>query len=58
MHNMIVEDERHLYLCADNFNYEQFDGIQPKPISHHRTPQLIELILLPKYQPKRGGDLG
>ena len=44
LHNMIVEDERHLYLCADDFDYEQFDGIQPEPISHHRTPQLIEFI--------------
>jgi hypothetical protein len=24
---MIVEDERHLYLCADDFDNEQFDGI-------------------------------
>ena len=44
LHNIIVEDERHLYLCADDFDYKQFDGIQPGPISHHRTPQLIEFI--------------
>uniref|UniRef100_A0A2N9IKV7 DDE Tnp4 domain-containing protein n=1 Tax=Fagus sylvatica TaxID=28930 RepID=A0A2N9IKV7_FAGSY len=29
---------------AHDFDYEQFDGIQPEPISHHRTPQLTEFI--------------
>jgi hypothetical protein len=41
---MIVEDEQHLYLYKNEFDYEHFDGIQPKPISHHYTPQLIEFI--------------
>ena len=31
LHNMIVEDERHTYLGANDFDYDQIDDSGPEP---------------------------
>ena len=32
---MIVEDERHTYLGANDFDYDQIDNSGPEPVSHN-----------------------
>ncbi|XP_042958339.1 uncharacterized protein LOC122293939 [Carya illinoinensis] len=44
LHNMIVEDERHLYLGADQFNYEANDDTPSEPISRDNIPEFMEFI--------------
>ncbi|XP_042988753.1 uncharacterized protein LOC122316287 [Carya illinoinensis] len=44
LHNMIVEDERHLYLVADQFNYEANDDTPSEPISRDNIPEFMEFI--------------
>ncbi|XP_042966654.1 uncharacterized protein LOC122300214 [Carya illinoinensis] len=44
LHNMIVEDERHLYLGADQFIYEQTEETPDEPISRDNIPEFIEFI--------------
>jgi hypothetical protein len=44
LHNMIVEDERDLYLGADKFNYEQINAIPLKPPSHERTDEIVDFM--------------
>ncbi|XP_042973212.1 uncharacterized protein LOC122305016 [Carya illinoinensis] len=44
LHNMIVEDERHLYFGANQFNYEANDDTPSEPISHDNIPEFMEFI--------------
>ncbi|XP_040994291.1 uncharacterized protein LOC121240832 [Juglans microcarpa x Juglans regia] len=44
LHNMIVEDERHLYLGAFQFVYKQMDGTSHEPISRDHIPEFTEFI--------------
>ncbi|GLT71382.1 hypothetical protein SLA2020_434070 [Shorea laevis] len=44
LHNMIVEDERDLYLGADEFDYEQINDIPLEPPSHEHTVELVDFI--------------
>nr|XP_023911884.1 uncharacterized protein LOC112023512 [Quercus suber] len=44
LHNMIVEDERHTYLGANDFDYDQIDNNGPKPVSHNPTCNLMQFI--------------
>ncbi|KAL0008673.1 hypothetical protein SO802_010175 [Lithocarpus litseifolius] len=43
-HNMIVEDERHTYLGANDFDYDQIDDNGPEPVSHNPTCNLMQFI--------------
>jgi hypothetical protein len=44
LHNMIVEDERDLYLGADEFNYEQIIDIPLEPPSHEYTDETVDFM--------------
>lgn len=44
LHNMIVEDERHLYLGADDFVYDQLDESLYERVSHTANQQLTNFI--------------
>ncbi|XP_030936345.1 uncharacterized protein LOC115961509 [Quercus lobata] len=44
LHNMIVEDERHTYLGANDFDYDQINNNGPKPVSHNPTCNLMQFI--------------
>ena len=44
LHNMIVEDERHTYLGANDFDYDQIDNSGPEPVSHNPTCNLMQFI--------------
>ncbi|KAK9983822.1 hypothetical protein SO802_033347 [Lithocarpus litseifolius] len=44
LHNMIVEDERHTYLGANDFDYDQIDDNGPEPVSHNPTCNLMQFI--------------
>jgi len=44
LHNMIVEDERHLYLGADDFVYDQIDESLYEPVPHTANQQLMDFI--------------
>jgi len=44
LHNMIVEDERDLYLGADEFNYEQINDIPLEPLSHERADEIVDFM--------------
>jgi len=44
LHNMIVEDERDLYLGADEFNYEQITDIPLEPPSHEHTDEIVDFM--------------
>ncbi|XP_018854897.2 uncharacterized protein LOC109017023 [Juglans regia] len=44
LHNMIVEEERHLYLGAEQFIYEQTEETPNEPISRDNIPEFIEFI--------------
>jgi hypothetical protein len=44
LHNMIVEDERHLYLGADDFVYDQMDESLYEPVPHTTNQQLMDFI--------------
>ncbi|XP_035547298.1 uncharacterized protein LOC108998374 [Juglans regia] len=44
LHNMIVEDERHQYLGADQFIYESNDDTPHEPISRDNIPEFMEFI--------------
>jgi hypothetical protein len=44
LHNMIVEDERDLYLGADAFDYEQINETPLKPPSHEHTVEFFDFI--------------
>ena len=41
LHNTIVEDERHTYLGANDFDCDQIDGNGPEPVSHNPTCNLM-----------------
>jgi len=41
---MIVEDERHLYLGADDFVYDQMDESLYEPVPHTTNQQLMDFI--------------
>ncbi|XP_050275946.1 uncharacterized protein LOC126717949 [Quercus robur] len=43
-HNMIAEDERHTYLGANDFDYDQIDDSGPEPMSHNPTCNLMQFI--------------
>jgi hypothetical protein len=45
LHNMIVEDERDLYLEADDFDYEQ---INESPSNHHHMSKQLNFWILYK----------
>ncbi|XP_035547424.1 uncharacterized protein LOC108980206 [Juglans regia] len=45
LHNMIVEDERHQYLGADQFIYESNDDTPHEPISRDNIPEFMEFIV-------------
>ena len=38
LHNMIAKNVWHTYLGANDFDYDQIDDSQPKPVSH--TPRV------------------
>ena len=42
--SMIVEDERDLYLGADEFDYEQINDIPFEPSSHEHIVALVDFI--------------
>ncbi|XP_041009422.1 uncharacterized protein LOC121253477 [Juglans microcarpa x Juglans regia] len=44
LHNMIVEDEQHLYLKAEQFINEQTKDTPNKPISRNNIPDFVEFI--------------
>ena len=44
LHNMIVEDERHTYLGANDFDYDQINDNGPEPVSHNPTCNLMQFI--------------
>ncbi|XP_062170570.1 uncharacterized protein LOC133876310 [Alnus glutinosa] len=44
LHNMIVEDERDMYLGADEFNYEQINDVPLEPPSHEVTNEVVEFM--------------
>jgi hypothetical protein len=44
LHNMIVEDERDLYIEVDEFNYEQINDIPLEPLSHKRTGEIVDFM--------------
>lgn len=44
LHNVIVEDERDLYLRAYDLVYEQINGSPFKPPSHEHIPIHVDLI--------------
>ena len=44
LHNMIVEDERDLYLGVDEFDYEQINDIPLKPPLHEHKVELVDFI--------------
>ncbi|KAF5471832.1 hypothetical protein F2P56_008598 [Juglans regia] len=44
LHNMIVEDERHQYLGADQFIYESNDDTPHEPISRDNIPEFMKFI--------------
>ncbi|GLT72463.1 hypothetical protein SLA2020_443970 [Shorea laevis] len=44
LHNMIVEDERHLYLRADDFVYDQMDESSHEPLSDDHAQELTDFI--------------
>ena len=44
LHNMIVEDEQHTYLGANDFDYDQINDNRPKPMSHDPTCNLMQFI--------------
>nr|XP_023895246.1 uncharacterized protein LOC112007173 [Quercus suber] len=44
LHNMIVEDEQHTYLGANDFDYDQIDDNGPEPVSHNPTCNLMQFI--------------
>jgi len=44
LHNMIVEDERHLYLGADDFVYDQIEESLYEPVPHTTNQQLTDFI--------------
>jgi len=44
LHNIIVEDERDLYLRADKFNYEQINAIPLEPPSHECTDEIVDFM--------------
>ena len=41
---MIVEDERHTYLGANDFDYDQINDSGPKLVSHNPTCNLMQFI--------------
>ena len=41
LHNTIVEDERHTYLGANDFDYDQIDDNGLEPVSHNPTCNLM-----------------
>ena len=41
---MIVEDERHTYLGANDFDYDQINDSGPKLVSHNPTCNLMRFI--------------
>jgi hypothetical protein len=44
LHNMIVEDERDLYLGANAFDYEQINETPLEPPSHKHTVEFLDFI--------------
>jgi hypothetical protein len=44
LHNMIVEDERDLYLGGDAFDYDQINETPLKPPSHEHTVEFLDYI--------------
>ena len=44
LHNMYVEDERHTYLGANDFDYDQIDDSGSEPVSHNPTCNLMQFI--------------
>ena len=44
LHNMIVEDERDLYLEADAFNYDQINETPLEPPSHEHIDEFLDFI--------------
>ncbi|KAL0004139.1 hypothetical protein SO802_011700 [Lithocarpus litseifolius] len=44
LHNMIVEDERHTYFGANDFDYDQIDNSGPESVSHNPTCNLMQFI--------------
>ncbi|KAL0011548.1 hypothetical protein SO802_006656 [Lithocarpus litseifolius] len=44
LHNMIVEDERHTHLGANDFHYDQINDSGPEPVSHNPTCNLMQFI--------------
>jgi hypothetical protein len=44
LHNMIVEDERDLYLGADAFDYDQINETPLEPPSHEHTVEFLDFI--------------
>ena len=44
LHNMIVEDEQHTYLGANDFNYDQINDSGPELVSHNPTCNLMQFI--------------
>ena len=41
---MIVEDERHTYLGANDFDYDQIDDNGPELVSYNPTCNLVQFI--------------
>ena len=41
LHNMIVEVERHTYLGANDFDYDQIDDSGLEPVPHNPTCNLM-----------------
>ena len=41
---MIIEDERHTYLGANDFDYDQINDNGPEPVSHNPTCNLMQFI--------------
>ena len=44
LHNMIVEDEQHTYLGANDFDYDQINDSGPELVSHNLTCNLMQFI--------------
>ena len=44
LHNMIIKDERHTYLGANDFDYDQIDDNGPELMSHNPTCNLMQFI--------------
>ncbi|XP_030922872.1 uncharacterized protein LOC115949720 [Quercus lobata] len=44
LHNMIVEDELHTYLGANDLDYDQINDNGPEPVSHNPTYNLMQFI--------------